>query len=89
MAYKYLKNREDLFDVLAPTIDETVRYRTAMCLTELHGTAPKDLHKIVMDAAEHAVISVVLDFTKGNQALAAEYLGISRPTLRAKVRLNQ
>ncbi|WP_424945303.1 helix-turn-helix domain-containing protein [Burkholderia cenocepacia] len=60
-----------------------------MYLRELYGTVPKDLHKIVVEAAEHAAISTVLEYTKGNQVLAAEYLGISRSTLRNKARSNQ
>lgn len=85
MADKYPKTRAELFDFLAPTINETVRYRVGRYLQELHGAPAGDLHRLVVAQAEQATIAVVLEHTGGNQALAAEYLGISRPTLRNKV----
>lgn len=85
MAYKYPKTRAELFDFLAPTINEAVRYRVVRYLREMRGAPAGDLHRLVVTQAEQAAIAVVLEHTGGNQALAAEYLGISRPTLRSKL----
>lgn len=47
---------------------------------------PVGVHKMVMVQAERAVIQFVIDHSDGNQSLAAECLGISRGTLRRKLR---
>ena len=47
---------------------------------------PTGVHRMVMIQAERAVIQFVVDQAEGNQSLAAEFLGISRGTLRRKLR---
>jgi Fis family transcriptional regulator len=89
MTYRYPKTRADLFDDLAPTIDETVRYRIGLYLNELHGAPPANLHRIVMECAERAAINAVLAYTDGNQALAAQYLGIGRQSLIRKLQASR
>ncbi|QTD91287.1 Fis family transcriptional regulator [Burkholderia anthina] len=86
MQPKYPTTREELFDDLAPTIDETVRYRVGLYLCELHGAKPQGLHSIVMEQVERALLVAVLDYAAGNQALAADYLGLSRTTLIRKLK---
>jgi two-component system nitrogen regulation response regulator GlnG len=46
----------------------------------------KGLYRIALDEFDRWLVSRVLRQTGGNQALAADILGISRPTLRAKLR---
>ncbi|ELW9448951.1 hypothetical protein KDW19_15875 [Burkholderia cenocepacia] len=84
---KYPKTREELFDALAPTIDEAVRYRAGLYLRELYGSKPQELHGIVMGQVERALLATVLDYAGSNQALAADYLGISRATLIRRLRI--
>ncbi len=44
------------------------------------------VHRMVMQQAERAVIQCVMDHVQGNQSHASEVLGISRGTLRRKLR---
>ena len=67
------------------TIEDVVRERLALYLSELHGTAPQGVYDMVLAVVERPVIEVMLEHAGGNQALAAEYLGISRATLRKKL----
>lgn len=60
--------------------DELARY-----FELLDGQAPHDLHRMVMSQVEITLISYVLDECGNNQSKAAEYLGISRGTLRNKL----
>lgn len=53
----------------------------------LGGQKPGELYKMVVGEVEQTLLDVVLRKTGGNQTRAAEYLGISRGTLRKK--LNQ
>ncbi len=48
--------------------------------------APGDLYSQVCDAVDRTVLDIVLQHVKGNQLQAAELLGISRTTLRTKLR---
>lgn len=52
----------------------------------LGSEKPTGVHRMVMLQAERAVIQFVVDQSEGNQSLAAEVLGISRGTLRRKLR---
>ena len=53
----------------------------------LDGQKPSELHKMVVGETEHALLEVVLEKTEGNQTRAADYLGMSRGTLRKKLKL--
>ncbi|WP_199540430.1 helix-turn-helix domain-containing protein [Paraburkholderia kururiensis] len=68
-----------------PTIEQVVRYRLELYLDQLDGTPPNNVHAMVIQAAERAAIDFILEYAEGNQALAADYLGLSRPTLRKKL----
>lgn len=68
-----------------PSIEEAVRTRLTLYLKELYGTAPQGVYDMVIRAVERPVIEMMLEHAGGNQALAAEYLGISRLTLRKKL----
>lgn len=47
---------------------------------------PKNIYQMVMEEAEIPLLESTLAYTKGNQCLAAEILGISRSTLRKKLK---
>jgi Fis family transcriptional regulator len=55
-------------------------------LKELNGHRPKDLYRFVLGEIEAPLIQVALEYTKGNQTEAARLLGLSRATLRKKLR---
>ncbi|MEM7291984.1 MAG: helix-turn-helix domain-containing protein [Pseudomonadota bacterium] len=52
----------------------------------LDGQKPGDLYKMVIGETEQALLDFVLRKTDGNQTRSAEYLGISRGTLRKKLK---
>ena len=54
--------------------------------TDLNGHRPGDLYELVLGEIETPLFKTVLDYTGGNQSVAAEILGINRATLRKKLR---
>jgi DNA-binding protein Fis len=53
---------------------------------ELKGTEPVDLYDLVLEEIETPLFKVVMEHCKYNQSKAAHVLGISRGTLRTKLR---
>lgn len=53
---------------------------------DLNGHRPGDLYDLVLGEVEEPLFKAVLDYTKGNQSVAADILGINRATLRKKLR---
>ncbi len=51
----------------------------------LEGHPPNDLYKLVITQVETALFSYVLEACGNNQSRAAEYLGVSRGTLRNRI----
>jgi len=54
--------------------------------SELKGTDPVDLYKFVLEEIETPLFRAVMEHCKYNQSRAAAMLGISRGTLRTKLR---
>jgi DNA-binding protein Fis len=54
--------------------------------TELKGTDPVDLYQFVLEEIETPLFRAVMEHCKYNQSRAAVMLGISRGTLRTKLR---
>jgi Fis family transcriptional regulator len=52
----------------------------------LNGDRPGDLYDLVIGEVERPLFKAVLDYTDGNQSMAAGILGINRGTLRKKLR---
>ena len=52
----------------------------------LNGHKPKEIYTLVLGEVEPPMFRVVLEYTEGNQSLASEILGISRATLRKKLK---
>lgn len=52
----------------------------------LNGHKPKEIYDLVLGEVEPPMFRVVLEYTEGNQSLASEILGISRATLRKKLK---
>ncbi len=47
---------------------------------------PSNLFKVVMGEAEFGLLKSTMDYARGNQSKASEYLGINRGTLRKKLK---
>ena len=52
----------------------------------LNGHKPADIYKLVMGEVEPPLLKSVMEYTEGNQSVAADILGISRATLRKKLK---
>ncbi len=54
--------------------------------SQLEGNSPSNLYELVLAEVESPLLEVVLRQTRGNQTKAAKLLGISRGTLRKKLK---
>ena len=66
---------------------ELVRKQIDQYFDELDGEIPQDLYDLVVGQVEHALLEAALHQSNNNQSKAAEILGISRGTLRTRMKL--
>ena len=73
-----------------PPADLPLREHTERALRDylahLDGHRPGDLYDLVLREVEEPLFRTVLDYASGNQSQAAVILGITRGTLRKKLR---
>ncbi|HSH27124.1 MAG TPA: helix-turn-helix domain-containing protein [Wenzhouxiangella sp.] len=69
-----------------PCLHEFVRCVVRQYLNDMGNTPPDNLHGLIMGEAERALVETVLEQTGGNQSRAAGMLGITRTTLRSRIR---
>ena len=67
-------------------IRNSVSSAIELYLGDLDGHQVNDLYHVVMNEVEPAILGVVMEHVEGNQTQAAEILGISRGTLRKKLK---
>ncbi len=67
-------------------IRRSVTSALELFLHDLDGHPVSDLYNVVLNEVEPAMLNVVMEYVAGNQTLAAEMLGISRSTLRRKLK---
>jgi Fis family transcriptional regulator len=67
-------------------IRRSVTSAIELYLDDMNGHQVNDLYHVVMHEVEPAILSVVMEHVAGNQSQAAELLGISRGTLRKKLK---
>lgn len=65
---------------------ESVTRAVEKYLHEVEGYMPVDLYKLVLEEVEVPLFKAVIEYTRYNQSKAAIMLGVSRGTLRAKLR---
>ncbi|HYQ71482.1 MAG TPA: DNA-binding transcriptional regulator Fis [Gammaproteobacteria bacterium] len=68
-------------------IRRSVTSALELYLGDMNGHDVNDLYHVVLSEVEPAILNVVMDYVSGNQSQAAEVLGISRSTLRKKLKL--
>ena len=54
--------------------------------SHLEGHSPANLYDLVLEEVEFPLLKVVMHYVRGNQCKAAKLLGISRGTLRKKLK---
>ena len=67
-------------------LQEYTRHTVRRYLHNLKGHKVKNLNKIITSEVEKGIILEVLSFTGGNLTETSEILGITRTTLRNKIR---
>ena len=68
-------------------LKELVRQQIDQYFDELDGEMPQDLYDLVVGQVEHALLEAALAHSNNNQSKTAEMLGISRGTLRTRMKL--
>ena len=68
---------------------DCVRTAIDKYFSDLDGERPGGLYQLVLAEMERPLLESVMQHARGNQSHAAEYLGISRSTLRKKLKLYQ
>lgn len=68
-------------------LHSSVRHAVEHYLQQLKGQAPVNLYELVLTEIEQPLMEAVMDYTKGNQSKAAILLGLSRGTLRKKLKI--
>ena len=68
-------------------IRRSVTSAIELYLQDMDGHEISDLYHVVLSEVEPAILDVVMNYVEGNQTEAAEMLGISRGTLRKKLKL--
>ena len=68
-------------------IRRSVTSAIELYLEDMNGHEVSDLYHVVLSEVEPAILDVVMNHAEGNQTEAAEMLGISRGTLRKKLKL--
>ena len=70
----------------ATSLAESVTQAVHNYFSELKGDDPVDLYQLVLEEVEIPLFKAVMEYCKYNQSRAAVMLGISRGTLRTKLR---
>jgi Fis family transcriptional regulator len=68
-------------------IRRSVTSAIELYLGDMNGHDVTDLYRVVLSEVEPAILDVVMKHVEGNQTDAAEVLGVSRGTLRKKLKL--
>lgn len=66
---------------------ESVQKAVQNYIASLDGQKMIDLYDMVIAEVEAPLLETIMAFTKGNQSRAAKLLGISRGTLRKKLKI--
>jgi Fis family transcriptional regulator len=66
-------------------IHQAVQHTLHQYFSALQGETPHQLHQIITQEVEYALLDFVMTRTGHNQSMAAKWLGINRNTLRNKL----
>lgn len=68
-------------------LHDSVRQSLENYLTQLKGQMPSNLYELILAEVEAPLMECVMEYTKNNQSRAAIVLGLSRGTLRKKLKM--
>lgn len=68
-------------------LHDSVRQSLENYLAHLKGQLPSNLYELILGQVEAPLMDAVMEYTKGNQSRAAIVLGLSRGTLRKKLKM--
>ena len=68
-------------------LHDSVRQALENFLGHLNGEIPDNLYELILAEVEAPLMDAVMEYTKNNQSRAAIVLGLSRGTLRKKLKL--
>lgn len=68
-------------------LHDSVRQSLENFLTQLKGQSPSNLYELILAEVEAPLMACVMEYTKNNQSRAAIVLGLSRGTLRKKLKM--
>jgi Fis family transcriptional regulator len=68
------------------SLRDTVKASIRRYLEDMDTTEPDSLHRRLLEQVEPPLIEETLSYTSGNQTRAARILGMTRNTLRSKMR---
>jgi len=69
-----------------PTLHDCVEQAMKNYFSHLDGQPVTDVYNMVLSEVEAALFESVLNYTRGNQTVAANVLGVNRGTLRKKLK---
>ena len=76
----------DADDKTSSSLNDAVAHSVQSYFSELKGCEPVELYDLVLEEVETPLFKAVMEHCKYNQSKAAMMLGISRGTLRTKLR---
>ncbi len=68
-------------------LHDSVRQSLENYLSQLKGQNPSNLYELILAEIEAPLLECVMEYTKNNQSRAAILLGLSRGTLRKKLKM--
>ncbi len=68
-------------------LHDSVRQALENYISHRKGQLPNNLYELVLAEVEAPLMEAVMEYTKGNQSRAAIVLGLSRGTLRKKLKM--
>ncbi|HLB42413.1 MAG TPA: DNA-binding transcriptional regulator Fis [Gammaproteobacteria bacterium] len=89
MAINTLEKPTPLFELAQKNqpLHDSVRQALENYLIQLKGQLPNNLYGLILGEVEAPLMRCVMEYTKGNQSRAAIVLGLSRGTLRKKLKM--
>lgn len=70
----------------ATCLNQHVQQAVEQYLEDMGSTPPDNLHELIIREVERPLIQTVLAHAGGNQSRAAQLLGITRATLRNRIK---